>query len=114
LRRHECRLGDRQGRLELRALQPGDDRALLDRVADIRHELVDATGDPGADIGTGGVHVALDRKSRWPGREPERRADGDHDRNGGKQSSEPATGHRMSRRHLASGTRRMPWGGAVV
>jgi hypothetical protein len=93
LSRHQRRLGDRQGRLELRALQPGDDRAVPDCVADIRHELVDPTGHSGTDVGTGGVHLALDRQWRRPGREPKRRADGDHDRNGGKYSSEPATRH---------------------
>jgi hypothetical protein len=84
LRRHERRLGDRERRLELRALQPGDDRAVLDRVADIRQKLVDATGNPGAHVRTVGVHLALDRQRRRPGREPKRRADGDHDRDGGK------------------------------
>jgi hypothetical protein len=84
LRRHERRLGDRERGLELRVLQPGDDRAALDRVADIRHQLPDATGDPGADVRAGGVDLALDRQCRRPGREPQRRADGDHDRDGGK------------------------------
>ncbi len=84
LRGHQRRLRDRKRRLELRALEPGNHRATLDRVADVRHQLVDATGDPGADVGAGGVDLALDRQGRRPGCEPERRADGDHDRDRGK------------------------------
>ena len=98
LRGHQRRLGDRERRLELRALEPGDDRARLDRVADIHHVLVDATGDPGADVRAVGVDLALDRQRRRPGREPERRAESDHDRDGGQWSSEPASDHRLSRR----------------